>query len=133
MQIAVLGSGVIGVVSIWYLARAEHEVIVVDRQAGFVLETSFANAGEISPGFVRAPSMIARSSLQSNRNASPDAPRRAIFRFGHLCAAAARAIGAIASAKQRNGFGGLVLDLRVMTGRHQPRAAAVALVCHRPI
>jgi D-amino-acid dehydrogenase len=47
----VLGSGVIGVASAYYLAKAGHEVTVVDRQPGPALETSFANAGEISPGY----------------------------------------------------------------------------------
>jgi D-amino-acid dehydrogenase len=47
MKIAILGSGVIGVTSAWYLARAGHEVVVIDRQAGPGLEASFANAGEI--------------------------------------------------------------------------------------
>ncbi|MEE4451315.1 D-amino acid dehydrogenase [Novosphingobium resinovorum] len=51
MKIAILGSGVIGVTSAWYLAEAGHEVVVVDRQDGPALETSFANAGEISPGY----------------------------------------------------------------------------------
>jgi D-amino-acid dehydrogenase len=51
MKVLVLGSGVIGVTSAWYLAKAGHEVVVVDRQAGPALETSFANAGEISPGY----------------------------------------------------------------------------------
>jgi len=51
MKIAVLGSGVIGVASAWYLAEAGHEVVVVDRRQGPALETSFANAGEISPGY----------------------------------------------------------------------------------
>ncbi|HKE96677.1 MAG TPA: D-amino acid dehydrogenase [Povalibacter sp.] len=51
MRILVLGGGVIGVTSAWYLARAGHEVAVVDRQPGAALETSFANAGEISPGY----------------------------------------------------------------------------------
>lgn len=51
MKIAILGSGVIGVTSAWYLAQAGHEVVVVDRQPGPALETSFANAGEISPGY----------------------------------------------------------------------------------
>jgi D-amino-acid dehydrogenase len=46
-----LGAGVIGVTSAWYLAQAGHEVVVIDRQAGPALETSFANAGEISPGY----------------------------------------------------------------------------------
>ena len=51
MKVAILGSGVIGVTSAWYLAKAGHEVVVIDRQSGPALETSFANAGEISPGY----------------------------------------------------------------------------------
>ncbi|CAM8672652.1 MULTISPECIES: D-amino acid dehydrogenase [Sphingobium] len=51
MKIVILGGGVIGVTSAWYLAQAGHEVVVVDRQAGVAQETSFANAGEISPGY----------------------------------------------------------------------------------
>ncbi len=51
MRIVILGAGVIGVTSAWYLAQAGHEVVVIDRQDGPALETSFANAGEISPGY----------------------------------------------------------------------------------
>ena len=51
MRIIILGAGVIGVTQAWYLARAGHEVTVIDRQPGPALETSFANAGEISPGY----------------------------------------------------------------------------------
>jgi D-amino-acid dehydrogenase len=51
MKVIVLGSGVVGVASAWYLAEAGHEVVVLDRQPGPALETSFANAGEISPGY----------------------------------------------------------------------------------
>jgi D-amino-acid dehydrogenase len=51
MRVVVLGSGVVGVTSAYYLARAGHEVTVVDREAGPALETSFANAGQISPGY----------------------------------------------------------------------------------
>jgi D-amino-acid dehydrogenase len=51
MRIVVLGAGVIGVTSAFYLAKAGHEVTVLDRQPGPALETSFANAGEISPGY----------------------------------------------------------------------------------
>ena len=51
MKIVILGAGVIGVTSAWYLARAGHEVTVLDRQPGAALETSFANAGEVSPGY----------------------------------------------------------------------------------
>lgn len=51
MRVAVLGSGVIGTSVAYYLARAGHEVTVVDRQPGAALETSYANAGEVSPGY----------------------------------------------------------------------------------
>lgn len=51
MRVVVLGSGVVGVTSAYYLARAGHEVTVVDREAGPALDTSFANAGQISPGY----------------------------------------------------------------------------------
>lgn len=51
MKVVILGSGVIGVTSAYYLARAGHEVTVVDRQPQPALETSFANAGEVSPGY----------------------------------------------------------------------------------
>ena len=50
MKIVVLGAGVIGVTSAWYLAEAGHEVTVVDRRAQPGLETSFANGGQISAG-----------------------------------------------------------------------------------
>lgn len=48
MKVLVLGAGVVGTASAWYLARAGHEVTVVDRQPGAGLETSFANGGQIS-------------------------------------------------------------------------------------
>ena len=51
MRVVVLGAGVIGVTSAWYLAKAGHEVTVIDRQTGPALETSFANAGEVSFGY----------------------------------------------------------------------------------
>jgi D-amino-acid dehydrogenase len=50
MKVIVLGAGVIGVTTAWYLARGGAEVRVLDRQAGPGLETSFANAGELSYG-----------------------------------------------------------------------------------
>jgi D-amino-acid dehydrogenase len=51
MRVLVLGSGVIGTSVAYYLTRSGHEVTVVDRQPGPALETSFANAGEVSPGY----------------------------------------------------------------------------------
>ncbi|MBI3907988.1 MAG: D-amino acid dehydrogenase, partial [Pseudomonas fluorescens] len=51
MRVMVLGSGVIGTTSAYYLARAGFEVVVVDRQPAAAMETSFANAGQVSPGY----------------------------------------------------------------------------------
>lgn len=50
MKIIVLGAGVVGVTSAWYLAEAGHGVTVLDRQPGAGLETSYANGGQISAG-----------------------------------------------------------------------------------
>lgn len=49
MNVTILGAGVVGVTSAWYLAKAGHKVTVIDRQPAAALETSFANAGEVSP------------------------------------------------------------------------------------
>lgn len=51
MRVIVLGAGIIGVTTAYQLAKAGHEVTVVDRQTGPALETSFANAGEVSFGY----------------------------------------------------------------------------------
>ncbi|WP_281704619.1 D-amino acid dehydrogenase [Aeromonas taiwanensis] len=51
MDIVVLGGGVVGVTSAWYLAKAGHRVTLLERRDGVALETSHANAGQISPGY----------------------------------------------------------------------------------
>lgn len=51
MHIVVMGAGVIGTTTAYYLNQAGHEVTVIDRQPNVALETSFANAGQISPGY----------------------------------------------------------------------------------
>jgi D-amino-acid dehydrogenase len=48
MQIIVLGAGIIGTTSAWYLRQAGHQVTVIERQPGAAQETSFANGGQIS-------------------------------------------------------------------------------------
>ena len=64
MKCIVLGAGVIGVTTAWYLAKQGHEVTVIERQPGPALETSFANAGQVSPGY-------------SSPWAAPSIPRKA--------------------------------------------------------
>ncbi len=48
MKVLVLGAGVIGTTTAWYLAGRGHEVTVVERREGAGLETSFANGGQVS-------------------------------------------------------------------------------------
>lgn len=51
MKVIVLGAGVIGTTTAFYLARAGAQVTVIDRQPSVANETSFANAGQVSPGY----------------------------------------------------------------------------------
>ena len=51
MKVVVLGGGVIGISTAWALARQGAQVTVLERQPEVALETSFANAGQISPGY----------------------------------------------------------------------------------
>ncbi|WP_116134036.1 D-amino acid dehydrogenase [Tropicimonas sp. IMCC34043] len=51
MHVIVIGAGVVGVTSAWYLTRDGHEVTVIEAREGVALETSFGNAGGICPGF----------------------------------------------------------------------------------
>lgn len=73
MKIVVLGAGVIGVTTAWYLAEDGHEVTVVDRQPAAGNETSFANAGLIAPGHAytwsspRAPKILLKSLVRADQ------------------------------------------------------------------
>jgi len=51
VKVIVLGAGVIGVTTAYYLARAGAQVTVIDRNQGAALDASFANAGQVSPGY----------------------------------------------------------------------------------
>ncbi len=51
MKVIVAGSGVVGTATAYYLAKSGAQVTVIDRQPGPALETSFANAGQVSPGY----------------------------------------------------------------------------------
>ncbi len=52
MRVMVLGAGIIGVSSAWYLRQAGHEVTVIERQPDAALETTYANGGQLSTGHV---------------------------------------------------------------------------------
>ena len=51
MHICIVGAGVVGVTTAWALAREGHDVTVVEAREQAGLETSFANAGQVSPGY----------------------------------------------------------------------------------
>jgi D-amino-acid dehydrogenase len=52
VKVLVLGAGVIGTTTAWFLRERGHEVTVVERQSAAALETSFANGGQISVSHV---------------------------------------------------------------------------------
>ena len=51
MRVLILGSGIIGTTSAYYLSKQGHDVTVIDRQNSVALETSHANAGQLSYSF----------------------------------------------------------------------------------
>jgi D-amino-acid dehydrogenase len=51
MRVVVLGAGVVGVATAYYLAEDGHDVTVIDRQPAPALETSFGNAGNVCPSY----------------------------------------------------------------------------------
>jgi D-amino-acid dehydrogenase len=73
MRIAVIGAGLAGVTAAWELAKAGHEVTVVDRRNAAASETSFANAGLIAPGHAyvwsspKAPGVLWRSLFRDDQ------------------------------------------------------------------
>ncbi|GAB2876422.1 D-amino acid dehydrogenase [Uliginosibacterium flavum] len=113
MHILIVGAGLAGVSSAWYLRAAGHAVTVIDRNAGPALETSFANGGQISishpepwanpgapltvlkwlgrkdaPLLFRWPAEAARIhwGLQFLRECLPHRTRRNTLAIGHLAA-----------------------------------------------
>ncbi len=70
MRVIVLGAGLIGTTSAYFLARQGHEVVVVDRQPDVGLETSFANAGLVTPSM-------------ADPWAAPDTPLKMVKWLGH--------------------------------------------------
>ncbi len=69
MRVVVLGAGVVGVTAAYYLAKAGHDVTVVEREAGAGLGTSFANAGHIA-------------TVTAHSWARPDVPGMLVKTFG---------------------------------------------------
>lgn len=74
MRVLVLGAGVVGMATAWYLWRDGHEVTVVDRRSGPAEETSRGNAGGLCPSFAgpwAAPGMVGRVLRQSMQRDAP--------------------------------------------------------------
>ena len=72
MHVVVLGAGVVGVTTAYYLSKAGHRVTVIDRATDVASETSFANGGQLSYGFAEAlatPSFVRKiPALLADRN-----------------------------------------------------------------
>jgi len=74
VKVIVLGAGVIGTACAWYLAKAGHQVTVVERQDGAGLETSFANGGQISACHAEPwanPSLVGKLAKWLGRDDAP--------------------------------------------------------------
>lgn len=72
MKVAVLGSGIIGVSTAWWLSQAGHDVVVIDQETGPARQTSRANGGQISVSYAepwanpQAPFKLARWLLRDD-------------------------------------------------------------------
>lgn len=83
MKTVILGAGIVGVTTAYYLAKSGREVTVIDRQPGVARETSYANAGLVAPGHAytwaspKAPKILLKSlfregqALRLRLNADP--------------------------------------------------------------
>jgi D-amino-acid dehydrogenase len=74
VHVVIIGGGLMGITSAWYLRRAGHEVTLIERHAGLADETSFANAGLITPSQAEPwnpPGTIGRLLRYLGREASP--------------------------------------------------------------
>jgi D-amino-acid dehydrogenase len=74
MRIMVLGAGVIGLTSAYFLQRAGHDVVVVDRRPGVASETSFGNGGQLSYSYVAplaGPGVLSKLPVWLTRADSP--------------------------------------------------------------
>ena len=73
MRVLVLGSGVVGVATAYFLAKDGHEVTVIDRHDRAAMETSYANAGLVAPGHAlawaspKAPKILWKSLFQADQ------------------------------------------------------------------
>ncbi|QEY23110.1 D-amino acid dehydrogenase [Neisseria animalis] len=74
MKTVVLGAGIAGISTAWYLLQQGHEVTVIDRAEAAAMETSFANAGQLSYGYTTpwaAPGIPAKAAKWLFRQHSP--------------------------------------------------------------
>ena len=74
MKIVVVGSGLIGLSTAYFLAKSQHDVVVIERQSGPALETSFANGGLLTPSLSdpwNAPGVASKMLSWLGREDSP--------------------------------------------------------------
>jgi len=142
MKVAVMGGGVIGVTTAWYLAQAGHEVTVIERRDGVARETSFANAGLIAPGHAyawaspRAPMILLKSlfredtALRFHLRADPRMWAWSL-RFLANCTAARNRANTIVKVKLCNYSRAALIALRQETGIAYDEIARGALYLYR--
>ena len=121
MHTVILGAGVAGVTTAWYLAKQGRQVTVIDRQTLAASETSYANAGMIAPGHSytwaspRAPGILWRSlrddtqALRRDAQAGRGQPAAALIiqTYAALEQPAAEQQAQATDQKNRNGGDGL--------------------------
>jgi D-amino-acid dehydrogenase len=142
MKVAILGGGVIGVTTAWYLANDGHEVTVIERRDGVARETSFANAGLIAPGHAyawaspRAPMILLKSlfredtALRFRLRADPRMWAWSL-RFLANCTAARNRANTIVKVKLCNYSRAALIALRQETGIAYDEIARGALYLYR--
>jgi len=142
MKTIVMGGGVIGVTTAWYLAQAGHAVTVVERRDGVARETSFANAGLIAPGHAyawaspRAPMILLKSlfrddtALRFHLRADPRLWAWSL-RFLANCTAARNRANTIVKVKLCNYSRAALISLRQETGITYDEIARGALYLYR--
>ena len=81
MHIVVIGAGIIGVTTAYFLRRDGHDVTVVERRSGVAQETSFANAGVLAPSYVAPTPYYARPAIRPRARATSGLTIRGSFRF----------------------------------------------------
>ena len=109
MKTIVLGAGIIGISTAWHLLERGHEVVVVDRQPDAALETSFANAAQISVSYCE-PWANREAPLKALAGLVDRIDALVIALPPHVQAELSQLVGLLCTAAGRRGLAGLDTD-----------------------